>query len=89
MEVFELIMDNLDGIAAVIMSIITMASIITAGTKTPAQGTSLAKAYMLVEYLALVNKKTKQQGIPIPKPDAPEVTRQEIKRPPIAGRRGR
>lgn len=49
---------------AVATTVVTLASLITAGTKTPDPSTPLGKVYKLLELLAIVTDKVKQTGAP-------------------------
>lgn len=61
MDTVKLLFSNSSVLITVITSIIALASLITAGTKTPKAGTWLAKAYKIVEYFALVVGKAKDK----------------------------
>lgn len=62
MELFTLIFANLDVVFGVFGGVVTLASLITAGTKTPNPETGLGKVYKIVEAMALVVGKAKQNG---------------------------
>ncbi len=53
--------DMLDYLGTLITSIVTLASTITAITDTPSDTSIKSKIYKLIEFLALVNDKTKQR----------------------------
>lgn len=53
--------DTLDYVGTLITSIVTLASTITAVTDTPSDTSIKSKIYKLIEFLALVNDKTKQK----------------------------
>ncbi len=61
MDTIKLLVSNFGVIITVITSVITIASLITVGTKTPKAGTWLAKVYKIVEYFALVVGKAKDK----------------------------
>ena len=72
----ETIMSNADVILSTITGIITIASIVIAGTKTPDPDTVLGKIYKAVEFLSLTIGKAKETGKPEVKP---EVKPEEVK----------
>jgi hypothetical protein len=53
--------DTLQYVGTLITSIVTLASTITAVTDTPADTSIKSKIYKIIEFLALVNEKTKQR----------------------------
>jgi len=61
MLLLGLAIEHWDKILMGVTSIITGASLITAGTKTPKQGTKLHKIYGIVEKIALVVGKAKDK----------------------------
>lgn len=58
----ETISNNSDVILTTITGIITIASVLIAGTRTPDPDTFLGKAYKLLEFLSLTIGKAKQTG---------------------------
>ena len=50
---FQTIMDNSDVILSTLTGIVTIASIIVAGTRTPSSNTIMGKLYKAVEFLSL------------------------------------
>jgi hypothetical protein len=58
----ETITNNSDVILTTITGIITIASVLIAGTRTPDPDTFLGKAYKLLEFLSLTIGKAKQTG---------------------------
>ena len=58
----ETITNNSDVIITTITGIITVASLLIAGTRTPDPDTLLGKAYKLLEFLSLTIGKAKQTG---------------------------
>jgi hypothetical protein len=58
----ELFMNNLDIIISTVTGIITIASIVVAGTRTPNPDTILGKLYKVVEIAALNIGKSKDTG---------------------------
>ena len=69
----ETIMSNADVILSTITGIITIASIVIAGTKTPDPDTVLGKIYKAVEILSLTIGKAKETGKPEVKPEEVKV----------------
>tara|TARA_Y100000401_G_scaffold33620_1_gene25000 strand:- start:786 stop:1034 length:249 start_codon:yes stop_codon:yes gene_type:complete len=69
----ETIMSNADVILSTITGIITIASIVIAGTKTPDPDTVLGKIYKAVEFLSLTIGKAKETGKPEVKPEEVKV----------------
>jgi len=68
----ELITNNSDVILSTVTGVITIASLIIAGTKTPDPDTILGKVYKVVEFLSLTIGKAKETG-------KPEVKTEEVK----------
>jgi hypothetical protein len=60
----ELLTNNSDVIISTVTGIITVASLIIAGTKTPDPDTLLGKLYKVVEFLSLTIGKAKETGKP-------------------------
>jgi|TARA_R110000751_G_scaffold87980_1_gene174129 hypothetical protein len=58
----ETITSNSDVILSIVTGIITVASLLIAGTRTPPPDTFLGKAYKLLEFLSLTIGKAKQTG---------------------------
>mgnify|MGYP003139167681 CR=1 FL=1 len=58
----QTIIDNSDIILSTLTGIVTIASIIVAGTRTPSSDTVMGKIYKAVEFLALTIGKTKEKG---------------------------
>jgi hypothetical protein len=58
----ELILANQTAIIDAVMSIVIVASLIIAGTKTPDPSTMMGKIYKVVEWAALTFGKTKETG---------------------------
>jgi hypothetical protein len=58
---FEYIIENPERILSIATGVVTFASLITANTDTPDPATWLGKAYRIIEILAIVYGKTKQQ----------------------------
>ena len=65
----ELLTNNSDVIISTVTGIITVASLIVAGTKTPDPDTLLGKLYKVVEFLSLTIGKAKETGKPKEKPE--------------------
>ncbi len=65
----ELLTNNSDVIISTVTGIITVASLIIAGTKTPDPDTLLGKLYKVVEFLSLTIGKAKDTGKPEVKPE--------------------
>ena len=59
---FETIMDNSDVILSTLTGIVTIASIIVAGTRTPSPDTIMGKIYKAVEFLSITIGKAKEKG---------------------------
>lgn len=72
----ELVTNNSDVIFSTVTGVITIASLIIAGTKTPDPDTILGKLYKAVEFLSLTIGKAKETGKPEIKP---EVKPEEVK----------
>ena len=68
----ELVTNNSDVILSTVTGVITIASLIIAGTKTPDPNTILGKVYKAVEFLSLTIGKAKETG-------KPEVNPEEVK----------
>ena len=60
----ELVTNNSDVIISTVTGVITIASLIIAGTKTPDPDTILGKVYKVVEFLSLTIGKAKETGRP-------------------------
>ena len=58
----QTIMENIDLILTVAAGIVSVASLIAAGTKTPAPDTFLGKVYKVIDFLALNIGKAKDTG---------------------------
>ena len=58
----EYILNNPERILMAATSAVTIASVLTSATETPAPGTWLGKLYKILELLALVVGKAKQKG---------------------------
>jgi|TARA_R110000796_G_C14329957_1_gene408994 hypothetical protein len=58
----ELIMSNGDLILTTVTSIVTITSLIVAGTKTPDPDSILGKVYKVLEFLSLTVGKAKESG---------------------------
>ena len=69
----ELVTNNSDVILSTVTGVITIASLIIAGTKTPDPDTVLGKIYKAVEFLSLTIGKAKETGNPEVKPEEVEV----------------
>tara|TARA_S200002703_G_scaffold159971_1_gene175812 strand:+ start:8213 stop:8455 length:243 start_codon:yes stop_codon:yes gene_type:complete len=69
----ELVTNNSDVILSTVTGVITIASLIIAGTKTPDPDTVLGKIYKAVEFLSLTIGKAKETGKPEVKPEEVEV----------------
>jgi len=69
----ELVTNNSDVILSTVTGVITIASLIIAGTKTPDPNTVLGKIYKAVEFLSLTIGKAKETGKPEVKPEEVEV----------------
>ena len=55
------LLEHIQQIAIIITSLVTLASTITAVTDTPSDISMQGKIYKIIEFLALVNDKTKQR----------------------------
>ena len=62
METVTLLFENVEVLIVIVTGIITLASLITAGTKTPDPDTKLGKAYKVVEWLSLTIGRAKENG---------------------------
>jgi hypothetical protein len=60
-KMFEYLVSNPERILQIATGVVTIASIITANTDTPDPATWLGKVYRVIEILAIVYGKTKQQ----------------------------
>lgn len=69
----ELVTNNSDVILSTVTGVITIASLIIAGTKTPDPDTVLGKIYKAIEFLSLTIGKAKETGKPEVKPEEVEV----------------
>ena len=69
----ELVTNNSDVILSTVTGVITIASLIIAGTKTPDPDTVLGKIYKAVEFISLTIGKAKETGKPEVKPEEVEV----------------
>ena len=58
----QTIIDNSDIIIITLTGIVTIASIIVAGTRTPSSDTIMGKIYKAVEFLSLTIGKAKEKG---------------------------
>jgi len=58
----QTIIDNSDIIISTLTGIVTIASIIVAGTRTPSSDTVMGKIYKAVEFLSLTIGKAKEKG---------------------------
>lgn len=58
----QTIIDNSDIILSTLTGIVTIASIIVAGTRTPSSDTVIGKIYKAVEFLSLTIGKAKEKG---------------------------
>ena len=58
----QTIIDNSDIILSTLTGIVTIASIIVAGTRTPSSDTIMGKLYKAVEFLSLTVGKAKEKG---------------------------
>ena len=58
----QTIIDNSDIILSTLTGIVTTASIIVAGTRTPSSDTVMGKIYKAVEFLSLTIGKAKEKG---------------------------
>ena len=64
MDTINLLLENIDLILTTLTSIVVIASLIVAGTKTPDPDSKLGKIYKLIEFLAIVVGKAKDEGKP-------------------------
>ena len=62
----ETLLNNQAEIIEAVMSVVVIASLIIAGTKTPDPDTVLGKIYKLVEWASLTFGKAKQSGAVVP-----------------------
>ena len=58
----QTIIDNSDVILSTLTGIVTIASIIVAGTRKPSSDTIMGKLYKAVEFLSLTVGKAKEKG---------------------------
>lgn len=58
----EMIMSNSDVILSTVTGIVTIASLLVAGTKTPAPDSVMGKIYKVLEFLSLTIGKAKETG---------------------------
>jgi len=58
----QTILDNSDVILSTLTGVVTIASIIVAGTRTPSPDTIMGKIYKAVEFLAITVGKAKEKG---------------------------
>ena len=58
----QTIIDNSDIILSTLTGIVTIASIIVAGTRTPSSDTVMGKIYKAVEFFSLTIGKAKEKG---------------------------
>ena len=62
----EALLSNQGAIIEAVMSLVVVASLIVAGTKTPDPSTVLGKIYKVVEWASLTFGKTKESGVVVP-----------------------
>ena len=62
----EALLSNQGVIIEAVMSLVVVASLIVAGTKTPDPSTVLGKIYKVVEWASLTFGKTKESGVVVP-----------------------
>tara|TARA_R110002049_G_scaffold57240_4_gene157136 strand:- start:1252 stop:1497 length:246 start_codon:yes stop_codon:yes gene_type:complete len=62
----ETLLSNQGVIIEAVMSLVVVASLIVAGTKTPDPSTVLGKIYKVVEWASLTFGKTKESGVVVP-----------------------
>jgi hypothetical protein len=62
----ETLLSNQGAIIEAVMSLVVVASLIVAGTKTPDPSTVLGKIYKVVEWASLTFGKTKESGVVVP-----------------------
>ena len=62
----EALLSNQGVIIEAVMSLVVVASLIVAGTKTPDPSTVLGKIYKVVEWASLTFGKTKETGVVVP-----------------------
>ena len=60
----EMVMSNSELIISTVTGIVTVASLLVAGTKTPAPDSVLGKIYKVLEFLSLTVGKAKETGKP-------------------------
>ena len=58
----EMVMSNSDVILSTVTGIVTIASLLVAGTKTPAPDSVMGKIYKVLEFLSLTIGKAKETG---------------------------
>ena len=58
----EIVMSNSDVILSTVTGIVTIASLLVAGTKTPAPDSVMGKIYKVLEFLSLTIGKAKETG---------------------------
>jgi|TARA_R110000796_G_scaffold26240_1_gene73104 hypothetical protein len=58
----QTIIDNSDVILSTLTGVVTIASIIVAGTRTPSPDTIMGKIYKAVEFLSITIGKAKEKG---------------------------
>jgi hypothetical protein len=61
-QVFSAIIEVVPEVFAIATAVVTGASVITAGTRTPAPTTFWGKVYKVIEFLALVWSKAKEEA---------------------------
>lgn len=66
METLNLVLANLDVVLGVLLAILSLASLIVSGTRTPDPSSKLGKAYRVLEWLALTFGRAKETGKPSP-----------------------
>jgi len=64
----QTIIDNSDVILSTLTGIVTIASIIVAGTRTPSPDSIMGKIYKAVEFLSLTIGKAKETGTQVSEP---------------------
>tara|TARA_R110002110_G_scaffold401991_1_gene619090 strand:+ start:293 stop:547 length:255 start_codon:yes stop_codon:yes gene_type:complete len=62
----EALLSNQAEIIEAVMSIVVIASLLVAGTKTPDPSTILGKVYKVVEWASLTFGKAKESGVVVP-----------------------
>ena len=60
----EMVMSNSNLILSTVTGVVTIASLLVAGTKTPSPDSILGKIYKVLEFLSLTIGKAKETGIP-------------------------